>query len=82
LNEGFTFLLGEDWDSKSIRITVEDSNKEGKAFGSWQIGMRQLVGQDLERVSRPLLGERSGHPEQTFTLSAQLRFAAPTSDVF
>jgi len=81
LNEGFTFLLGEYWDSKSIRITVEDSNQGGKAFGSWQIGMRELVEQDLERVSRPLLGLRSSHPEQTFTLSAQLRFAAPTSDV-
>jgi len=84
LNEGFKFLLGEDWSSKSIRITMEDYSQGGKTFGSWQIGMRELVGQDLERASRCLLGEgstTSSHPEQTFTLSAQLRFAAPSSDV-
>ena len=27
LNQGFTFLLGEDWRSKSVQITVDDSSQ-------------------------------------------------------
>ena len=106
-NEGFTFLLGEDWSSKSVEIALYDSSRStygsNPILGGWKIGMRDLVrtisiidmfsfpdmsknpflqvDNDLERVSRSLLGERSSHPEQTFTFSASLRFAAPSSDV-
>ena len=36
------------------------------------------IGADLERASKSLL---ANHPEQTITLSAYLRFPAPSADV-
>jgi len=78
LNQGFTFLLGVDWRSKSVQITVDDSSQGGKSFGSLVMGMRELTGSDLERASKSLL---TNYPEQTITLSAYLRFPAPSADV-
>ena len=46
-NEGFTFLLGEDWSSKSVEIALYDSSRStygsNPILGGSKIGMRDLV---------------------------------------
>jgi len=68
--EEFLFMLGEDWADKQIAVDVNNQT-DGSSFGSVNIGLSDLVENDMRRK---LLSLSEDNPQQTITLAAWIRF--------
>jgi len=74
-NFGHSFSLLDDWKTKKLTITIQDTEKSG-SFGKVDLKLASLVGQDTVKEILPLTAK---FPSQTVTMSAKLRFPSTTA---